>query len=69
MTINRKIPLFGVRRFAREVLTDLAVASQGRDELRATLSRIGGLRTCSRSSLISANSMDAQDNVSKRHEP
>ncbi|MEN1971284.1 DUF4041 domain-containing protein [Luteimonas sp. MJ204] len=43
MDTNRKIPLFGVRRFARELLTDLAVVSKDRDDMHATLARIGGL--------------------------
>lgn len=43
MTINRKITFLDVRRFAGEVLNDLAAVSQERDEIRATLSRIGGL--------------------------
>jgi len=43
MDTNRKIPLFGVRRFARELLKDLAVVSKDRDYMHAALSRIGGL--------------------------
>lgn len=43
MDTNRKIPLFGVRRFARDLLTDLAAVSKDRDDAHATLSRIGGL--------------------------
>ncbi|MGY1409367.1 DUF4041 domain-containing protein [Luteimonas sp. A611] len=43
MDANRKIPLFRVRRFARELLAELAAVSRDRDEIYATLSRIGGL--------------------------
>lgn len=43
MDINRKIPFFGARRFARELLADLAAVSNDRDALHGTLSRIGGL--------------------------
>ncbi|MDL5366567.1 DUF4041 domain-containing protein [Xanthomonas sp. NCPPB 2654] len=43
MEAKRKIPLWGVRRFARQVLDDLAAVSKDRDEIHATLSRIGGI--------------------------
>ncbi|MBD9369235.1 hypothetical protein [Xanthomonas sp. XNM01] len=43
MDINRKIPFFGVRRFARELLADLAAVSKDRDAMHGTLARIGGL--------------------------
>lgn len=43
MDINRKIPFFGVRRFARELLADLASVSKDRDAMHGTLARIGGL--------------------------
>lgn len=43
MDTNRKIPLFGARRFARQVMEDLAAVSRDRDAMHATLSRIGGL--------------------------
>lgn len=43
MDANRKVPLFGARRFARQVLDDLAQVSKDRDAMHATLSRIGGL--------------------------
>lgn len=43
MDINRKIPFFGVRRFARELLSELAVVSKDRDAMHATFARIGGL--------------------------
>lgn len=39
----RKVPLFGVRRFARELLKEIASISKDRAEAHATLSRIGGL--------------------------
>ncbi|WP_434030658.1 DUF4041 domain-containing protein [[Pseudomonas] boreopolis] len=40
---SRKIPLFGVRRFARQLLDDLDGVSRDRDEIHAALSRIGGI--------------------------
>ncbi|NJB78351.1 DUF4041 domain-containing protein [Xanthomonas arboricola] len=43
MDTNRKIPLFGVRRFTRQVMDELATISKDRDEIYATLSRIGGV--------------------------
>lgn len=43
MRTDRKVPLFGARRFARQVLDDLHAVSKDRDSIHATLSRIGGL--------------------------
>lgn len=43
MDASRKIPFFGVRRFARQALEDLAAVSKDRDAMHATLARIGGL--------------------------
>lgn len=43
MDANRKVPFLGARRFARQVLDELAQVSKDRDAMHATLSRIGGL--------------------------
>lgn len=48
MDANRKIPLFGIRRFARQALDDLAAVSKDRDAMHATLARIGGLKQLER---------------------
>lgn len=43
MDANRKIPFFGARRVAREILVELATVSKDRDELYATIARVGAL--------------------------
>ncbi|MBS7456019.1 DUF4041 domain-containing protein [Coralloluteibacterium stylophorae] len=43
MSAGRTIPLFGARRFARQLLADLAAVSKDRDDLHATLARTGAL--------------------------
>jgi len=40
---QQSIPFFGVRNFARKLLDDLRALSQERDDIQASLARIGGL--------------------------
>lgn len=43
MDANRKIPFFGARRVAREILAELATVSKDRDEMYAILARVGAM--------------------------
>lgn len=40
---SKNVPLFGVRRFARELIADVESISRDREEIRGVLDRIGGL--------------------------
>lgn len=52
MDANRKIPFFGARRVAREILAELATVSKDRDEMYATLARVGALEQLERERVL-----------------
>lgn len=60
----RKVPVFGVRRFARELLDELDAASKEHDELRATLSKIGGLSLLEREQALEKLKADISETSS-----
>lgn len=53
MNDSGKIPLFGARRLARELQKELQVVSEDRNQIYATLSRIGGLTQLDREQELS----------------